>query len=229
MVPADWSEQTRRTFENFLNALPPSQHPTVYKAFQELLMSTVAANAIGIGDRAPAFSLPDVYGNQLHLASFLRHGPVVLSFYRGSWCPYCKRELNTLQRLLPEIRALGSTVIVLSPEKADASLRRVRELGLEFDVLTDCSSSIAEQFGLLMRVPDILRPLYLKWGVTLPAPDTEGSCRLPLSATYVIDTSGVVRMAHVDKDYTRRMEPEDIIEALRALYSPGDPDFSYLQ
>ena len=229
MVPTDLSEQTRKTLENFVNTLSFAQKQTVYKALQDVLMSTAVNNAIDTGDRVPEFSLPNVYGKKLQLASVLRRGPVVLSFYRGSWCPFCNWELDSLQKHLPEIRKAGANLIAVSPERTESSLRHVLELGLEFDVLTDRANVIAEKFGLLMTVPEILRPLFLEWGCTLPALSNEHRFRLPLPATYVIDTSGIVRTAYVENDYTRRMQPDDIIQALHALHPTGDPGISYLQ
>lgn len=211
------AQQTQQTLDAFISDLPDDQQKTVAAAFQELLASNVASAARSVGDRAPHFNLPNVRGGTLAIEEALSEGPVVLSFYRGSWCPFCNLELNALQRRLPEIRERGARLIGISPERPDSSLSHAEKLSLEFDVLSDLGNRIAGDYGLIMTVPETLRPLYLQWGIDLPAANGDESHQLPVPATYVIDSSGVIRAAYVEKDYTKRMEPEDIVLALKAL------------
>ena len=211
------AQQTQQALDDFISALPDDQQNTVAAAFQELLASNVASDARSVGDKAPHFNLPNVRGGTLAIEGALCEGPVVLSFYRGSWCPFCNLELNALQQRLPEIRRYGARLIGISPEKPDSSLSHAEKLNLEFDVLSDPGNRIAGDYGLIMTVPEPLRPLYLQWGIDLPAANGDESHQLPVPATYVIDNSGVIRAAYVEKDYTKRMEPEDIILALKTL------------
>ena len=216
-MPANLSEQTEKTRDAFISALPEDQRNTVGGAFAELMASSVAAGASNIGDRAADFELPNVRGGRLSLAATLEEGPVVLSFYRGSWCPFCNLELNALQARLPDIRTAGARLIAVSPEKPDASLSHAEKLNLEFDILADVGNRTARDYGLIMTVYESLRPLYLQWGIDLPAANGDTSYELPVPATYVIDSAGEIRAAYVDKDYTKRMEPEAIVAALRAI------------
>ena len=211
------AQQTQQALDSFISALPDEQQKTVAAAFRELMTSDVASDARTVGDRAPHFNLSNVRGGTLAIEDVLSEGPLVLSFYRGSWCPFCNLELNALQRRLPEIRQTGARLIAISPEKPDTSLSHAEKLSLEFDVLSDPGNRIAGDYGLIMTVPETLRPLYLQWGIDLPAANGDESHQLPVPATYVIDSSGVIRAAYVEKDYTKRMEPEDIIVALQAL------------
>ncbi len=211
------AQQTQQALDDFLTALPAEQQKTVAAAFQDLLASDAASHAMSVGDRAPDFALPNVRGGSLALQEALADGPVVLSFYRGSWCPFCNLELNALQRRLPKIRAYGARLIAVSPEKPDSSLSHAEKLKLEFDVLSDLGNRIAGEYGLIMTVAESLRPLYLQWGIDLPAANGDSSHQLPVPATYVIDRAGIIRSAYVEKDYTKRMEPEDIISALQRL------------
>jgi peroxiredoxin len=144
----------------------------------------------------------------------LNNGPVVLSFYRGGWCPFCSLELQALQGILPEIRARGASLISVSPEKPDNSLSTAEKYNLEFEVLSDQANRTAREYGLLFTVHEEMRPLYLEWGFDVPVCNGDDSWELPVPATYIIDTNGVVRAAFIDKDYTKRMEPDDIIAAL---------------
>lgn len=211
------ANQTEQALKDFVAALPGDQQTIVANAFQDLLSSKVASGAIGISDQAAPFDLPNVSGGNLSLESALQDGPVVLSFYRGSWCPFCNLELNALQNALPEIRACGARLVAISPELPDNSLSHAEKLGLEFDVLTDLGNKVARSYGLIMTIHESLRPLYLQWGLDVPAANGDDSYELPVPATYVIDIKGTVRAAHIEKDYTKRMEPAAIIEALKQL------------
>jgi len=211
------SEQTRQTLNDFVSALPEDQQLTVSAAFQELLSSSITANAKTAGATAGDFELDNVRGGKLCLSDALAEGPVVLSFYRGSWCPFCNLELNALQQRLADIRACGARLIAVSPELPDSSLSHAQKLELEFDVLSDPGNRTADRYGLVMTVHETLRPLYRQWGLDIPAANGDDSYRLPVPATYVIDRSATIRAAHIDKDYTKRMEPDAIIEALKAI------------
>jgi peroxiredoxin len=214
MTTTTLTQQTDQTRSDFIAALPQDQQTIVGQAFQDLMASAVAAEARNIGDQALDFELPNVKGGSLSLQALLQDGPVILSFYRGSWCPFCNLELNALQARLPDIRAAGARLIAVSPEKPDASLSHAEKLNLEFDVLCDQGNRIAREYGLVMTVHESMRPLYLQWGIDVPAANGDNSHELPVPATYVIASSGEIRAAYVDKDYTKRMEPADIIDAL---------------
>lgn len=211
------SQQTEQSLNDFVAALPQDQQAIVGQAFQELLASSVAAEARNVGDRALDFELPHVKGGSLSLQSALQEGPVVLSFYRGSWCPFCDLELNALQARLPDIHAAGARLIAVSPEKPDSSLSYVEKRNLAFDVLSDLGNRTARDYGLVMTIHELLRPLYLQWGIDLPAANGDDSHELPVPATYVIASNGEIRAAHVDKDFSKRMEPDDIVQALNLL------------
>ncbi len=217
MTQPSLNAQTRTTLAEFLAGLPGAQQQTVSEAFGDLMNSEVAAAARTTGDLAPDFALPNVRGGTLRLLELAQQGPVVLSFYRGSWCPFCNLELNALQRRLPEIRQRGARLVAVSPEKPDSSLSHAQKLALEFDVLSDIGNAVAGEYGLIMAVHEALRPLYREWGIDLPAANGDETYQLPVPATYVIDRECVIRAGYIDKDYTRRMEPDAIIDALDAL------------
>jgi len=211
------ADQIEATVSTFMARLTAADAQLVGRSFEQLLASSVAANALGTGQQAPDFALPDVLGETVRLSQALEQGPVVLSFYRGGWCPFCNLELRALQARLPEIRALGASLIGISPELPDHSLNTAERLGLGFEVLSDVGNRTARDYGLLFTVFEELRPLYLKWGLDVPASNGDDSWELPVPASYVIDAGGTVRAAYVNRDYTRRMEPEQIVAALREL------------
>lgn len=211
------SEQLGETVSAFMASLPEDDAQIVGASFEKLNASRTGESAIAVGEIAPNFTLPGATGEAVNLHSKVNDGPVVLSFYRGGWCPFCNLELQALQALLPEIKALGASLIGISPETPDNSMTTAEKHQLEFDVLSDVGNKTARDYGLIFTVYEEMRPLYLKWGLDVPASNGDDSWELPVPATYVIDTNSIARAVHADKDYTRRMEPEQILTALRNL------------
>lgn len=211
------AEQTQETVEAFIGGLPEEVQQTVGGVMQRLMSSNITDNASNVGDKAPEFRLPTVKGGDTTLSELLESGPVVLSFYRGGWCPFCNLEFKALHDKLPEMQALGATLVGISPEALAVSQQTAQDNALEFEVLSDEGNRVARDYGLVMIVDEAIRPHYMQWGIDIPTANGDETFELPVPATYVIDQSGVIRAAHVDKDYTKRMEPADIVAALRAL------------
>ncbi|HTZ97114.1 MAG TPA: redoxin domain-containing protein [Terriglobales bacterium] len=126
-------------------------------------------------------------------------------------------ELEALQEISSEVRALGAQIVVLTPELERYTRAMHRKLNLTFDILTDLHLKTAEQFHLVFTLPDYLRDLYKSFGSTLDRFNDEPEYRLPMPARYVIDRDGVIRAADVNADYTIRPEPAGTLEHLRAL------------
>jgi peroxiredoxin len=214
---ASLADRLGETVESFMSSLADEDARITGGSFEKLAASQTAENALAVGDTVPDFTLPNVSGDPVSLHDLLDKGPVVLNFYRGGWCPFCNLELQALQARLPEIRALDATLVGISPETPDNSLTAIEKHQLEFEVLSDVGNRIARSFGLLFTVYEEMRPLYLKWGLDVPASNGDDSWELPVPATYVIGRNGVIHAAHVDKDYTRRMEPDAVVTALQEL------------
>ncbi len=170
---------------------------------------------IEIGEAAPAFSAPSAVGEVVSLDDRLASGPVVLSFYRGAWCPICNIELRALQESLPDIRSLGGSLIAVNPQSPDDSLSFAEKHGLGFDVVSDIDQAIATAYRIRFTLSDELQGFYEQVGMSLTAINADGSWDLPVPATFVIDAHGIVRARHVDPDYQKRMEPSAILAALR--------------
>lgn len=197
--------------------IPPESLAIMDAASAEVAASGAARGAVGVGDRAPSFVLPDQNGAQVSLHSMLSGGPVVLSFYRGGWCPYCSLELRALMAHQPQIAAAGATLVAVSPQTPDASASTADQLDLDFPVLSDSGNQVAESFGLVFTLPEPLGRLYEQMGNDLAATNGDQTMRLPVPATYLIRPGGTIAWGFVDPDYTKRAEPTDVIAALEAL------------
>jgi peroxiredoxin len=184
--------------------------------------SDVLDHALKVGDAAPEFILPDAFGHEVSLKSLLAEGPLVVSFYRGEWCPYCNIELRELQAALPKIQALGAKLVAISPEKPDNGIIATEKNQLTYPILSDFENRVARQFGIVFQVGDGVKELGKNvFKNDLELRNGEGSYQLPVPGTYVIDTSGIIRFSHVDADYmTGRVEAETVVAALEAIARP---------
>jgi peroxiredoxin len=183
-----------------------------------LEQSGLLENALKVGQVAPDFSLPNVFSKRIQLSNLLQSGPVVLAFYRGAWCPYCNMQLRALQLSLPKFRALGASLIAVSPQQPDHALSLSEKHALEYDVLFDAGNEVARAFGLAFTLPSALRELYKKMNINLPEQNGADTWELPFAATYVIEPGFMVRLVSVNADYTQRLEPSEIVAALRELH-----------
>ncbi|MCD0501649.1 peroxiredoxin-like family protein [Bordetella petrii] len=195
---------------------PPEIHPIMERATAELIASGQAERAIKAGDRAPRFRLKDQDGNEVSSADLLAEGPLVISFYRGVWCPYCNIELQAMNEALPAIQALGANLLAISPQTAVNSRKSVRTNQLGFPVLSDVNGETASAFGLRFRLPDYLVDLYKQLKNDLPAFNNDPSWTLPIPARYVIGQNGIVLYSEVNPDYTHRPDPAEMFPVLQA-------------
>jgi peroxiredoxin len=206
-----WWEQTRE------------RAPEVYAAYtafvRELRAADLPRHSLKRGDLMPMFTLPNAEGRLVDSRKLLDDGPLVLSFFRGGWCPYCRMELEALQAIAPMIEASGATLAAITPDTGAEFIADTRRHALDFEVLSDADNGVALLFGLLFRVPDFIRDLWLRLGIDLGARhgNPTGTWLLPIPGTYIVDRRGRIRHAHVDPDFRKRMEPEEILRRLAAV------------
>lgn len=197
--------------------MPPEAVAMIDRIIADLNARGVEFGRLRPGHQAPDLMLPNHLGRTVSLYETLERGPVLLLFYRGSWCPYCCAQLRAMQLALPQIRAAGAHLIAVSPELPDHSLTLAERNALDFDILSDPGGAAARAYGLVYRVPDSLRDVYRANGLDLgrrngSAPDE--AWHLPVPATYLLSPSGVVRYARIDTDFTQRPEPQSIVDLL---------------
>jgi peroxiredoxin len=204
--------------------IPPEKLAVMDRATDELVASGLKDASLKEGDHVAVFTLTGARGEVVRLQSLLATGPVVISFYRGGWCPYCNIELRGLQRRLPEIKALGASLIAISPELPDNSLSTAEKNNLSFAVLSDVGNIVARRFGIVFRLPASLLATYEASDHALSKMNgATGAEELPMPATFVVDGSGAIRLAFVEEDYTQRLDPEVIVQALRESSDPVAP------
>ena len=193
---------------------PAEVFAAIEAANAKLEISGIAGRALKAGDRIPDFDLTDATGKVVRSADLLAAGPLVISFYRGAWCPYCSLELKTLQQNLSEFRARGATLVAISPQTPDESLTTKQKNELAFPVLSDAGSKVARKFGLVFTLDETLKPIFKAFGIDLLAHNGVDTWELPIPATYVVAKSGKIVSACVDVDYRNRAEPAEILKWL---------------
>jgi peroxiredoxin len=205
---------------DFEGGKPPYNAPysvieIMHRATAELKASGLAERAKKVGDKAPVFTLKDPDGKEVSSAELLAKGPLIVSFYRGFWCPYCNMELQALQAALPEFEKLGASLVAISPQTAPNSRKSTRDNNLTFPILSDTKGDIGAAFGLKFKLPDYLVDLYKNFKNDLPSFNDDAEWTLPMPGRFVIGQDGTILYAEVNPDYTRRPEPEDMLPALK--------------
>jgi peroxiredoxin len=197
---------------------PPSIHEPMHRATSELIASGAALKALKVGGKGPDFELEDADGGRFSSAQSLRRGPLVVTFYRGFWCPYCNLDLEAIQDILPDIEQRGATIVAISPQTPANSRRSIREKKLSFPILFDSGNEVAASFGLRFKLPDYLITLYREgFKNDLALTNGDPSWTLPMPARFVIDQHGTIAYAEVNPDYTRRPDPSELLPVLDQL------------
>jgi len=213
-------EACRREYE--ANA-EPRVIDAARRSIQALAETGLVAKAVKAGERAPLFRLRCGPGGFINLSDLLERGPVVVSFFWGDWCPFCVLELQALAAAHPEIERLGATLVALSPQARDNSLSRGRDGKPSFPILSDPGCKVASRYRIAFAVPERFQAGYVALGYPNPAKTGSKGWMLPIPATYVLDSTGLVVLSYLDADYTTRLEPTEIIVALTHLRAASIP------
>jgi len=199
-------DEMKQYQENFRQKVPIEIQKLMDQAIKDL-SETNLAKGLTVGEQAPDFTLLDATGTLITLSDELKKGPVILTFYRGAWCPYCNLELRAYQRILTDIKAAGGQLMAVSPQTPDASLTTKEKNELEFIVLSDPNGTVARNFHVSFRLPHYMIEIYKGLGLDIPGHNGNDTWELPVPATFIIDQLGNIRFASVDPDYRKREEP----------------------
>ena len=196
----------------------PADVLAAYDAFLATLDAAgVSAQVLPEGAACPDFLLPRAEGGLVSRDDKLAHGPLVLTFFRGAWCPYCSETLDALEEALPDIVAAGASLVGLTPETGGRALAMKQAHTLSYDVLIDVDLAVGMAFGVVFRTPPAYEAVLRSRKVDLPERSGSPTSWLPIPATFLIDRRGRIARRWVDIDFTRRPEPDEILAAIRAM------------
>ncbi|KIW18680.1 hypothetical protein PV08_02969 [Exophiala spinifera] len=210
--------QLDQIVEHFKAVAPESVRSVIFKATDDFAASFDPKSTIQVGDTLPAFSLTDAVGKQVRSADLLAKGRgIVVTFYRGEWCPFCNLALAALQKRLADFEARGVTLVAVTPELPTSALSTVEKNELKFAVLSDVGNKYAAELGIVWVQPDSLREPFAKFGHDLEKRNGDDSFAVPIPATLLVNSSGKVRNTFIDPDYKKRVEPSQVLEWIDAL------------
>lgn len=191
---------------------------TMEQATQDLIDRGIEKNTLRRGERMPAFELPNQQ-QQLRQSTQLLQKPLIISFYRGGWCPFCNLELAAQQARLDDIRAAGAELVAISPEQPELAALMESKHHLDFDILYDKNNDLARKFGLVFTLPASIRSIYKTFGIDLVKHNGNENYELPIPATYIVDVNGTIQFDFVYADYRKRLEPEILLSQLEKIRS----------
>lgn len=224
------NQQIQQLIHTFRETLPPELNTLIEQGAGEISSLPIVEKALKAGDKAPHFTLNNYDGTTRSLSDYLQNGPLVLTFYRGLWCPYCNLQLKAYNDRYGDIKALGAELVAISSEGPDG-YEILKKSNLpketidtvisqpEFDVLHDASTSVAKHFGLAFTLPESHQQLLQTFGVNVEKANGDNTYAFADPATYIIGQDGVIAWAYIPNNYRKRAEVEDILKQLRLLVS----------
>jgi peroxiredoxin len=201
--------------------LRPERYRSLLRMLAERLKKTAEEGVLKPGDPMPDFVLPDAQGELVFSDDLLKRAPLVVVFFRGDWCPFCRTTLSALNEVAPDIEAAGASIVALTPDTGDYVNAASSGLGLRFPVLSDVDGATALRFGVTYRVPDALYDYWAGVGIDISARHGDSSHLLPLVATFIANRSGVLSFAYASGDITDRVEPKTILAQIRQIADEG--------
>lgn len=199
----------------YFNAAGDDGRAAIAAGDLEILEMGLEASAVQAGDVAPEFLLENTLGGTVSLRGRLLGGPVVLSFFRGGWCPFCRAELRAMSKAAKAVEERGASLLAVSPQSLDDSRDMARTEELDIVLLADSKMTVSSAYGLAFELPKSLRLAALAGGMV--AGDEDAGWRVPMPATYVISTDGIVRYSFLDPNYRNRLDPAVLVSILDRL------------
>ena len=188
---------------------------TIDGSIAALTATGIRSSVLEVGQTAPDFVLSNADGTPVSSVDLRAKGPLVVKFYRGSWCSYCNVEVRALMGVLEEIRGLGGDMVAITPEVPDEAAKMTEKHGLEFEVLSDPGNTVARAYGLVWTLPDHVREFYGRIGLDLERSNGDDSWELPIPGNFVVAPDGTLLDVFADPDYRVRQEPAEVVSAVR--------------
>jgi peroxiredoxin len=213
-----FQERLAKLKETIESGLSQEAIDIMHNATKTLQETGIEDTILKVGEKAPEFALPDQNGKLVSSKDLLKKGPIIITFYRGVWCPYCNLDLSNLKRYMKDFSANNATLVSISPQIAKYNAQIIERQRLPFDLLSDEGNKVAEKFGLRWEMVNPLKSLYNdQFRISLPNYNEEDSWTLPMPARYLIDTNGIIQYAEAKADYTNRPNPDELTEMLKSL------------
>ena len=195
---------------------PETDKKRIYReGIEAVANSGITKSAMQVGDVAPNFTLTNALGESVELNDYLKKGKVVLTWYRGGWCPYCNLTLHELQNELENFKANGANLIALTPEMPDKSMTTAEKNELEFEILSDVGNVVGKEYGVVFKLTDAVATIYND-AFDMNAYNGDQTNELPLAATYIINEEGKIIYSFLDADYRNRAEPIELTKILKS-------------
>lgn len=211
-------EQLAEYRAGWYQRVPAERQAIMRRHIDELRSGAIARTMLKVGDRAPAIVLENAKGATVDVGALLAKGPVIVTFYRGGWCPYCNLALHQYQaELVPQLSRFNARMAAISPQTPDQSLSTAEKHALQFSVLSDAGARVARRLGVAFEPADDVLEAQRALGLDIREGNAEGAAELPMPTVLVVDSDRVVRFADVHPDYTSRTEVQAIISALADL------------
>lgn len=222
------NEQIRESIDFFRQELPPELVSLIEQGAGEISSLDIVERAVKVGDSSPGFTLKDRTGTPRSLSDYLQDGPVVLTFYRGIWCPFCNMQLAAYNKHRAEFEKYGAQLIAVTPESehglaaleasnAPQEAKDTAKMNIDFDILHDENTKVSSLYGLVFELPDVHKKVLEMLNLDVEKANGNSSYAFADPATYVIGTDGMIKWAYVPNNYRKRAEPTAIIEQLKTL------------
>lgn len=212
--------EMRREFDEYIKKFKASKPEEIQQKMQDAITELEASDegkGLNKGGKAPNFTLPDASGKSVELYDQLKQGPVILTFYRGNWCPYCNMELRAYQQIIGEIHGAGAELLAISPQTPDHSMSVQDKHDLEYKVLSDVGNKVSSKFNLVYQLPEYLVEIYKDNKLDVDKYNGDDEWTLPVSATYIISSDGTIVYEYTKADYKDRVEPSKVLEELKKI------------
>tara|TARA_R110002072_G_scaffold23949_1_gene81841 strand:+ start:22384 stop:23028 length:645 start_codon:yes stop_codon:yes gene_type:complete len=208
------TEQLTEKRNNSAKVIPSEKIEIMQQSTAKLKSQNLSEKALTTGQKLPFFTLKSSNGDYVSLEDF-KSEFLVVSFYRGGWCPYCNLELKALQAILPELNELNGELIAISPETPDNSISTSQKNELTFTILSDIDNTYAKSVGLVFQIPNDLQSVYNGFGIDVEKHNGNSDFELPMPATYLVNRDREVIFSFVPEDYTERLDPETILQFIK--------------
>lgn len=211
------NENLKLLHKDILDSLPLDLRQKLINENKKIFKNFLEEKTLKVGSKVPNIYFRDEKLQPVYLTDLLKNHHLVLSFFRGTWCPYCNLELSSLAKINNEIEKRNARLISVSPELYEFSEETLKSNMINFPVYTDLANKAADKFGLAFELPPEYREIYKTFNIHLNTRNNDNKWTLPVPATFIISKDAVVTAKYVNADYTQRMEPSEILKQLDLL------------